>query len=196
MPSEDRTPEPTPRVLDVMCDPVRWRTYQLLLGLGPLRARQLADLLEISEAAMIRGLEQMQSVGFVHLTDDESGKPVRFRPWRAIRGGLRLSGLEGGSDQAAMARWMRVFVETQVTFLRDWAEQEGRWPVPWREAVLNYDYWATLTVDEISALAHDVHAVIESYVARARDREPPDGAQAIYIAANAFPIQNPGPADR
>ncbi len=174
-----------------MCDPVRWRAYQLLRVHGPLRARQLAQSVGTSEATMMRNLQEMDRVGFITSVDDGSGKQLRFRPWRAIQGGMRLTGLETDFDQDTMARWMRVYVETQMVLLREWADQENGWSDEWREAVLNYDYWLRLTRDEVSALTDELVTVCQKYASMAHSREDIPDAEAIVVTTNVFPIKKP-----
>ena len=182
-----RTPDVTPEVIDVMCNPIRWRAYGQLRGVGPMRALDLARRVEVSEASMIKHLEEMACVGFVRLCEEDEGKQPRWRRWAAIPGGLRLTGMETSADPDVMRRWMQVYAQSQGTELRYWAANEGRWPRTWREAAINYDWWIRLTVEELDQVSRELFSVMERWVDLARDREQPENAATVYASVNVFP---------
>ena len=185
------TPDATPEIIAVMCEPVRWRSYGLLHGLGPLRAAQLAQKVSVSEASMIKHLELMEQVGFVRSERDDS-KASRYWQWCAVTGGLRLTDLVDSADDAsqeAMRRWMQVFVQSQNLVLRQWAKDEHEWALPWRMASLNYDYWMHLTVEELGQLEAELQAVTNRWDELSRRRGRVEGDSAIYVSTNAFPVR-------
>ena len=172
-----------------MSEPVRWRAYQFLHGLGPRKAARLAAMTGVGQASMLKHLDLLHSIGFVAADDD--ALPARQRTWRAVPGGLRLSGLEESADVAAMKRWLQVFVMSQGLLLRDWVDAEESWPLAWREAALNYDYWLHLTLPELQQMTDEIHEVTERWNRLSHARSHPAEAEAIYVVTNAFPHRDP-----
>lgn len=171
-----------------MCDPIRWRSYGLLRGLGPMRAKELSAKVAVSEASMLKHLALMEEVGFAR-PDKETGSAPRYQMWSAIEGGLRLTGLEASTNPDHMQQWMQAYLLSQNLLMRTWAKEEATWPIEWREASLNYEYWMKLTLDELQELTDEIQEVTERWKERSRSREKPEGAEAIFISTNAFPVR-------
>lgn len=185
--SAERTPDATPEILEVMSDLVRWRTYHLLHGLGPHRASKIAKLVSISQASMIKHLQVLEGIGFV-TSEGDADRPA-LQLWRAVPGSLRLSGMEDSEESATnMHNWMRAFALAEHLLLREWVDEEQTWPLVWRRAALNYDYWLHLTSDELQELNNELHAVTEKWDKMSRARTGGDSAYTpVYVATNAIP---------
>lgn len=182
-----RTPEPDERIIEVLADPVRWRTYRLLLGLGPKTAARLAPLVSIGEASMLRHLAVLESIGFVQADSGESAP--RRQLWRAVPGGLRLTGHVAATDEQLMRRWLHAYAHAQNLVLREWCDTESRWGEEWREAAMNYDYWMRLTVDELHQMVAELHEVSERWNKKSQERDAPADSEVVYVGLDAVPYR-------
>ena len=171
-----------------MCEPVRWRSYGLLHGLGPLRAAQLAKRVSISEASMLKHLELMADIGFA-VADEQSSSSPRHRQWSAIPGGLRLDEVIETTQPELMRQWMQVFVQSQHLVMRQWAQEEETWPPTWRHASQNWDFWMHLTADELNEMTGELLAVGKKWDDLSRKRGRAEGGQPVYATLNAFPVK-------
>ena len=187
-PSQEKTPDATPDIVRVMCEPVRWRSYGLLHGIGPLRAAQLAKRVSVSEASMLKHLEMLEQIGFVE-ADPESSSVPRHRYWRAIPGGLRLTDAIESTQPELMRQWMQVFVQSLNLVMRQWAQEEETWPLDWRHASQNYDFWMHLTSDELNTFTGELLDVARKWDVLSRHRSRVEGAKPVYAALNAFPVK-------
>lgn len=190
--TDKRTGAPTAEVIEALCDPVRWRVYGQLRGGGPMRAKALADRLDVSEASMLRHLEVLERIGYVLAVDPD--RAPRWRLWDAVPGGLTVEAV-GGTDEGAMRRWMRTFAAAQAAEVREWAENDSSWPDSVRDAALNYDYWMHLTPEELDELGRELFETAKRWADRCRGRrdEVPAGAITVYVGLNAFPTGRPKP---
>lgn len=187
----ERTPDATPHILQVMSEPVRWRAYALLHGLGPQRAARLARRLSVSEASVLKHLRLLQNINFV--TSNQPELSERQRLWQVVPGGLRLTGSEESADAEAMRRWMQVFVQAQHLILGEWVETEHLWPLVWRQAALNYDHWLHLTASELQEFTDELHATCQRWsdYSETRAREggsPTEEISPVYVVNNAVPV--------
>ena len=201
-----RTPIATLEILEVMSDPICWRAYTMINGLGPITGRGLArvlasqdksvdaDVAAVTEAAVLRSLEDLERIGFVEIVD--TGEPVarRWRAWQIVPGGFRLDeigDLDDPVNAAAVARWMRVFVYTTNLILYQWARTEHEWPVQWRDSAVNYDLWMHLTPDQLAEFDRRLYEVRQDYRGVSEANKANNEGSPVYVTVNAVPVRHP-----
>lgn len=183
----DQTPEADRKTLAVLSDPFRYRAYECLRTLGDMKGRELASLVHVSEASILKHLRALQDIKFV--SSDES-IPARRRTWHAVPGGVRVD-QDDSELSDAVAGWLGVAIATQASILRDWIELAETWPEEWRLATEHYDYVLHLTPQELKELSADLHGVMRQWrqLSRAReDRGETDGTEPVYVVTHAAPF--------
>ena len=178
----------------------------MINGLGPITGQGLArvlasqdksvdaDVAAVTEAAVLRSLEDLEKVGFVEVVN--TGEPVarRWRAWQIVPGGFRLDeigDLDDPINAAAVARWMRVFVYTTNLILYQWARTEHEWPVQWRDSAINYDLWMHLTPDQLAEFDRRIYEVRQTYRDISAANAISDEGSPVYVAVNAVPVNHP-----
>ncbi|NYJ76469.1 hypothetical protein [Allobranchiibius huperziae] len=180
-----RTPDPTPEVLAVVTNPFCWRVWVFLLGAGPAHARDVMGPAGLSEASVLKHLQNLRKAGFAMSSVGE--KQDRWRWWQVVPGGLRLTDvLHTGDQQRALQQWLEAFVINQQTILREWLRRRDRDPEEWTQAALSFEIVARLTAGELDAMSEEIYQVMMKWLARAKEH-PADmeGVRSVYAAANA-----------
>ena len=167
----ERTPDATPRMLEVVSEPVRWRAYQLLRGLGPMRAEELAQRAAVTTASMLRHLRLLRSVGMVDI-DPASSSAERYATWIGVPGGIRLDTPIGNAEftDEDLRRWSETFFMVQSFFLNEWAQTESNWPAHVRNTAVSWDYWLHLTEDETLEFSGELEKLLKDWHDRSVQR--------------------------
>jgi DNA-binding transcriptional ArsR family regulator len=192
---EQRTPEPTADILRKLANVVRFRAYSALHALGPMRAREVAELTGVMETSMSRHLEILRSIGFVDA--EEIGRDRRSWIWSARPGGVRIERMEGDIEPAAL-EWLQAVIGAQGVTAARWVQVASTWPQEWRAAAETSDWNLHLTAGELDQLAEDIRSVLRRWKERSdENREQwatqttnpgdPDWISPVVVITDAVP---------
>ena len=185
-----QTPEASVQLLEALADPIRWRAYSMLVGVGAMTTAQLAKRTNVAAGVMAWHLKALVSVGFVL----EQRLEGRRSTWVAVPGGVHLVGnpdewAAGITD--ALAQFERVLLLCQGRALQDWASQRSSWPGEWRSASTTWDTTIRLSLDEMAELGQELEQVVDRWITKARGRPDEESGteerRPIYVAVNAVP---------
>ena len=191
--SEDKTtPPPTPEVMEVLGDPWCYRIYTLLIGLGPIKPRDLAEAAskassDTSVFSVVQHLRQLRAIGFAMSSED--AKQDRAKWWKVVPGGLVLTGiLDAGEQEEAIDQWLDVYLLSQQTLMRRWRRRRRRDHPDWTRHATTYEVVTKLSLEQFVEMTDEVHDVMEKWRKIGRDQQQGDGVRAIYAGANIIPV--------
>ncbi|MFL5897088.1 MAG: winged helix-turn-helix domain-containing protein [Solirubrobacterales bacterium] len=186
--SKQRTVQLTePRALRALAHPIRLELISLLRRGGPLTATQAGERIGESAASCSFHLRQLAKYGLV---EEAGGGRGRERPWQATA--ISTEWAARGSDEeadAAGAMLSRVVVERYLQSAMDWLERRGGEAPEWVDAAGMSDALVYMTPEELGELGREIGALLEPYLKRLEDRQPPvQGARPVNVIGLAFPL--------
>lgn len=181
-----------PRALRALAHPVRLELMALLRRGGPLTATQAGDQIGESAASCSFHLRQLAKYGLV---EEAGGGRGRERPWRATA--ISTEWAARGADEetdAAGTLLSRVVVERYLQNAIAWLDRRGSEGPEWIEAATISDALVYMTATELRELGEEIRALLEPYLQRLEDSEPPaEGARLVSVIALGFPVPEPKP---
>ncbi|HET9152602.1 MAG TPA: helix-turn-helix domain-containing protein [Solirubrobacterales bacterium] len=181
-----------PRALRALAHPVRLELMALLRRGGPLTATQAGDQIGESAASCSFHLRQLAKYGLV---EEAGGGRGRERPWRATA--ISTEWAARGADEetdAAGTLLSRVVVERYLQNAIAWLDRRGSEGPGWIEAATISDALVYMTATELRELGEEIRALLEPYLQRLEDSEPPaEGARLVSVIALGFPVPEPKP---
>lgn len=179
-----------PRALRALAHPTRMELMGLLRRDGALTATQAGEQMGESAASCSFHLRQLAKYGLV---EEAGGGRGRERPWRATA--ISTEWAARGPDEetdAAGALLSRVVVERYLRSAIEWLERRGSEDPDWVEAATISDALVYMTAAELRELDEKVRALLEPYLRRLEDEEPPaPGARPVSVIALGFPAPEP-----
>lgn len=166
----------------VLAHPLRSRIVSALRRLGPSTATALARELGTNSGATSYHLRRLAEVGLVTDTGDGDG---RTRIWVASApiAVLRPSDFADNEDAETALGWLsRDWLRHFTEKFGHWLDDQGTWPVRWRDAAGMDDYAVVVTAEQLSQLRSELGAVVERY-ARVGQGNPQAKRVAVYTAA-------------
>lgn len=190
---EQRTVQLTePRALRALAHPVRLKLIGLLRRVGPLTATQSGERIGESPASCSFHLRQLAKYGLV---EEAGGGRGRERPWRATAVSTEWSA-RGGDDEAdaAGAALSRVVLERYFESAIEWLDRRDSEDPQWVDAAELGDAIVYLTPEELLEVVGKIRALVEPYLERLEDRQPPPpAARPVNVIGIAFPLpEEPG----
>ena len=183
-----------PRALRALAHPIRLELISQLRRGGPLTATQAGERIGESAASCSFHLRQLAKYGLV---EEAGGGRGRERPWRATA--ISTEWAARGSDDetdAAGAMLTRVVVERYFQSAMEWLERRGEEDPEWVDAAGTSDALVYMTPAELRELDQGIRALLEPYLKRLEDREPPvKGARPVSIVGLAFPLPEEPPEE-
>ncbi len=175
------------RRVRAVAHPMRIALLEALHREGPLTATRAAELLDDSPGNMSWHLQTLAKYGFV---EEAGGGRGRSRPWRRVAETLDFDTSTGDAEQTAAGEALEaVFVERNLSQLREWWARRRSYPAKWRKAAATSDSIVYLTAEELKRVGEDVRKVWEPYRDRTRDRSKrPSGAQPVHLAYYSHPL--------
>jgi DNA-binding transcriptional ArsR family regulator len=177
-----------PKALKALAHPVRLRLLEELALAGPMTATELGDRVEQSAANCSWHLRQLAQYGFV---EEAGGGTGRQRPWRMVV--ARNSWGEGELDdeaEVAGAALSEVLIDREVAAMRTGMAEVRKEPQAWRDAAFLQQSLTWLTAEELTAVGHEVAAVLFRYFDRVgRPELRPAGARPIRFVAWGVPAR-------
>lgn len=169
MPADEQTD------LEVMDDPVRHQIVDLLVALGPMTAADIRRRMPRARATLKLHLDMLESVGRVEQEGDL---------WYGVKLPLLIpAGDEGRAVEQAV-------VQRRVDRIQAWPDlrREPGWE-EWRESGISVDGTTPpLTPDEVEEVQQRLLDVLADVRSRYTDREPPKGAEHIFISISGTPL--------
>lgn len=186
--SKRRTVELTdPRALRALAHPIRLELIGLLRHGGPLTATQAGERIGASPASCSFHLRQLAKYGLV---EEAGGGHGRERPWRATS--ISTEWAARGSDDeadAAGAMLSRVVVERYFQAALEWLDRRHSEDPEWVDAAAMSDALLYMTAAELRELDQGIRALIEPFLKRLEDREPPAaGARPVNVITLGIPM--------
>jgi DNA-binding transcriptional ArsR family regulator len=176
-----------PRALRALAHPIRLELIGLLRRGGPLTATQAGERIGESPSSCSFHLRQLAKYGLV---EEAGGGHGRERPWRAtsIATEWAARGRDDETD-AAGALLLRVVVERYFQSALDWLDRRGSEDPEWVDAAAISDALVYMTAEELGGLDRGIRALLEPYLKRLEDRQPPaEGARPVNVIALAIPL--------
>jgi Helix-turn-helix domain len=186
MPSEERTLT-DPRAMRALAHPVRMALLELLAHTGTLTATQASELLAESPANCAFHLRTLAKYGFI---EEAGGGRGRERPWRPVNSGISIPENQEDPEAARAAGALTDFLTTLVLErARSSLAARNSWPAEWRDALIQSESLAYLTVAEARELSAELQQLLERYFDRLGHPERrPDGAMPVEVLAVAYPL--------
>lgn len=176
-----------PRALRALAHPIRLELIGLLRSGGPLTATQAGERIGESPASCSFHLRQLAKYGLV---EEAGGGHGRERPWRATSVSTEWPARAGDDEaDAAGAMLSRVVVERYFQSALAWLDRRGSEDPAWVDAAAISDALVYMTPEELSVLDRGIRALLEPYLQRLADKEPPaEGARPVNVIAIGFPL--------
>jgi hypothetical protein len=179
---------PDPKKLRALAHPIRWKLIDLLESEREATATRCAEVLGESEASCSYHLGILGKYGYIERVPGRLGKE---KPWRLVSGSQDLlpPGLDTEGTLAAEAA-VEVFLDHELTRLKDRARRHGLEPAEWREAsrVIGATTW--MTAAELHEISDQLTRLVTMHEERAADPAArPPGAREVrlFVAATAAP---------
>jgi DNA-binding transcriptional ArsR family regulator len=176
-----------PRALRALAHPVRLELIGLLRHGGPLTATQAGERIGESPASCSFHLRQLAKYGLV---EEAGGGHGRERPWQATS--ISTEWAARGSDDetdAAGAMLSRVVIERYFQAALAWLDRRPSEDPEWVEAAAMSDALVYMTAAELRELDQGIRSLLEPYLKRLEDREPPAaGARPVNVIALGIPL--------
>jgi DNA-binding transcriptional ArsR family regulator len=176
-----------PRALRALAHPTRLDLMGLLRRGEPLTATQAGERIGESAASCSFHLRQLAKYGLV---EEAGGGRGRERPWRATA--ISTEWAARGADEetdAAGTLLSKVVVERYFQNTIGWLDRRGSEDPEWIEAGMISDALVYMTAEELLEIDAKIRALLEPYLRRLEDREPPAaGARAVNLIALGFPL--------
>jgi len=176
-----------PRALRALAHPVRLELIGLLRHGGPLTATQAGNRIGESPASCSFHLRQLAKYGLV---EEAGGGHGRERPWQATA--ISTEWASRGSDDeadAAGAMLSRVVIERYFQAALAWLDRRPSEDPEWVDAAAMSDALIYMTAAELRELDKGIRDLLEPYLKRLEDREPPAaGARPVNVIALGIPL--------
>ncbi len=176
------------RSLIALAHPLRIRIRDRLRREGPATATQLARQFGESSAATSYHLRMLARHGFV---EPEPGRGMgRERWWRATSDVIEIHPSEFVGDEVAREALRVVSGERQRISeqrIEKWLNERERWSGAWHDAAEDSAFVARLSPAQTRALADELVAIIDAYIAR----PPGPDARDVEIQVDVFPTGEP-----
>lgn len=181
-----------PRALRALAHPIRLDLIGLLRRGGPLTATQAGEQIDESPASCSFHLRQLAKYGLV---EEAGGGHGRERPWRATAVSTEWAARASDTEaDAAGAMLSRVVVERYFQSALAWLDRRGSEDPEWIEAASISDALVYMTAEELRDLDRGIRALLEPFLKRLEDREPPaEGARPVNVIALGFPLPDGSP---
>jgi len=183
-----------PRALRAVAHPLRLQLIALLRDQGPLTATQAGQRLDHSAQSCWFHLRQLAKYGLV---EEAGGGRGRERPWRATAMSTTLPRVATTPELAAATElFMTVLAERYFEDLMRWLSARVGEPQEWQEAAVFGDSLLYVTAEELTAIRHELRALVDRYIERVPNRAlRPPGARPVTFLHFAFPQQDPRQQD-
>ncbi len=176
-----------PRALRALAHPIRLELIGLLRRGGPLTATQAGERIGESPSSCSFHLRQLAKYGLV---EEAGGGHGRERPWRATSISTEWAA-RGRDDEthSAGALLLRVVIERYFQSALEWLDRRNSEDPEWVDAAAVNDALVYMTPEELRELDRGIRALLEPYLKRLEDREPPvEGARPVNVIALAIPL--------
>jgi DNA-binding transcriptional ArsR family regulator len=184
-----------PKAIRALAHPLRLDLLQLLGASGPMTAAQCGRVLGASQASCSFHLRQLAKYGFVE--DAGPGSDRRERQWRVVVDGRLSVRLDPGSDGVVRQQIEGIVVEREMQAILDYSRRPDGADPQWQHKAGIVAAMAVLSPDDAEAVKEKWIALLEPYIARARDgdAELQPGQRHVRYFMAATPLPEPESTD-
>ena len=190
MPIEPAVQVTDVRALRALAHPLRNRLLGLLRLDGPSTATLLGKRVGESSGSTSYHLRQLAAYGFVeelpgHGTGRERWWQARHRmtSWQPAA----LAAQEGGDE--VQAEMTRLQIAGHARVLDAWLTQRDGLDPAWTAAASVNDYAMRLTAPQARALADELNAVLERWLAAHPAAQPAEGSELVSVLLDVVPLR-------
>lgn len=184
------------RTMRALSHPVRIALVEELWAGGALTATELGERIGETPTTCSFHLRQLAKYGWV---EEAGGGKGRARPWRMTSLGFQIPGVQEDPESIVATNVLTgMFRERQLARYGAWRQARYSWPLEWREATTDSQYYFYLTVEELSGLSKDLHAVLGKWFSPERITDPsrrPPGSVPVELLALSYPVDVPPDSD-
>ncbi len=178
------------RALRALAHPLRSRLLGRLRLEGPATASHLGRLFGESSGSTSYHLRQLEAYGFVEEVEGQG--TARERWWRARH---RMTSWqasdvvrqEGGAE--VQDEMTRLQVDGHARILEAWHVQKDALDPAWNEVASLSDYGLRLRPDQARALAAELEAVADRWMAEHPADEQVEGAELVSVLIDVVPLR-------
>jgi DNA-binding transcriptional ArsR family regulator len=177
------------RTLRALAHPARIEIVDHLSTTGAsVTATECAELVGLSPSATSYHLRELAKYGLVEQAPSRGDG--RERLWRAVNTSLSIEGdVDAPESLAAERALVDVYMDRDLTRVRDFMERQVDEPREWREASAMMGQQLLVTAAELAELNEKVRALMEPYRLRGRQTDAPAGARQVTVQYRAFPMR-------
>jgi DNA-binding transcriptional ArsR family regulator len=192
--------EPTRRIQDLdtlkaLGHPLRMKLYRALRVAGTATASQLADQLDEAVSLVSYHLRKLAAHGLIVEAEEGSGDG-RERWWQPADAGIstRDEDFRDAPERvAAHAALTRMHARQQHELHESYLDTHHAWDKAWRDAAFTSECLMSLTADELSRMAEEIHEVTAKWRAHgqaAREAGDTDGRENVAMHIYGFPFRS------
>ncbi|GIE35287.1 transcriptional regulator [Actinoplanes italicus] len=177
------------RTLRALAHPARIEIVDHLSTTGAsVTATECAELVGLSPSATSYHLRELAKYGLVEQAPSRGDG--RERLWRAVNSSLSIEGdVDAPESLAAERALVDVYMDRDITRVRDFMERQVDEPREWREASALMGQQLLVTAAELAELNEKVRALTEPYRLRERQADAPAGARQVTLQYRVFPMR-------
>jgi DNA-binding transcriptional ArsR family regulator len=178
------------RALRALAHPLRNRLLGRLRLNGPATASQLARAVGESSGATSYHLRRLEAYGFVEEVEGRGN--ARERWWRARHRmtswqAADIVAQDGGAEVEDELIRMQVDVRGQI--LGAWRAQRAELDPAWTAAASLNDYGLRLRPEEARALAEELDAVLQRWMAAHPGEAATEGTELVFVLTDIVPVR-------
>jgi DNA-binding transcriptional ArsR family regulator len=178
------------RALRALAHPLRSRLLGRLRLDGPATASQLGRVFGESSGATSYHLRQLAAYGFVEEVEGQG--TARERWWRARHRmtswqASDVVGQEGGAE--VQDEMTRLQVDGHARVLEAWHVQKNELDPVWNEVASLSDYGLRLRPDQARALADELEAVADRWLAEHPADQHAEGTELVSVLIDVVPLR-------
>jgi DNA-binding transcriptional ArsR family regulator len=178
------------RALRALAHPLRNRLLGQLRLNGPATASQLGRVVGESSGSTSYHLRQLAAYGFVEEVEGQG--TARERWWRARHRmtswhAADIVTQEGGEE--VEDELIRMQLDMRGRILGAWHAQRAELDPAWTAAASLNDYGMRLRPEETRALAEELDAVLQRWMADHPGSAPTEGTELVFVLTDVVPVR-------
>lgn len=184
----ERSVHLTTEMVRALAHPLRARLLGQLRIHGPSTATRLAERTSTNSGATSYHLRQLAAVGLVEEEPDRGNRRERW--WKAAhtQHSWRESEHDRSPEGRAAADWLIRHAHRQhARHVDDWLDVRAEWPIEWRDAADQSDFFVTVTASQLTDLNDRVRELMNEY--RSQSSPEDSDAERVVVLYYSFPLR-------
>jgi DNA-binding transcriptional ArsR family regulator len=176
-----------PRVMRALAHPARIEIVEYLNDTGAaVSATEVAGMVGLSPSATSYHLRELAKYGLVEQAPSRGDG--RERLWRGKSHSVRIDpDLEQPGARAASEALVDLYLHRDQARAVAWLARVTEEPPEWRDLGAIMGQRLLVTADELREINEKVRELVEPYVIRKRQADPPAGARRVTISYSSIP---------